>query len=136
LFLFLSQSSCKECSGASARSALTGSEFISESSGGIPLFSFPTEVQVRHRSRARCAQAGWKFRTCQPRRGFEDCCRKELHRVKGFKYLDVFEECRKECMQKSHRRFELVKGSSGELASSRYLKNRKGFWSSCRGIGS
>jgi hypothetical protein len=57
----------------------------------------------------------------------EDCCRKELHRVKGFKYLDVFEECRKECVQKSHRRFELVKGSSGELASSRCEEKKRGF---------
>ena len=67
-FLFLSQSSYKECSEASTRSALMGSEFISESSGGILLFSFPTEVQVRHISRARCAQVGWKFRTYQTKR--------------------------------------------------------------------
>jgi hypothetical protein len=83
------------------------------------LFSFPAEVQVKHRSRARCTQAGWKFRNYQPKRGFEDCCHKELRRVKGFKYLDVFEECHKECVQKYHRRFELVKGSSGEFAPSR-----------------
>jgi hypothetical protein len=45
-----------------------GSEFISESSRGIPLFSFSMEVQVRHKSHARCAQASWKFKTHQPRR--------------------------------------------------------------------
>jgi hypothetical protein len=55
----------------SARSVSPGSEFTSESSGGIPLFSSSTEVRVRHRSRARFAQAGWKFRTYQPRRGLK-----------------------------------------------------------------
>ena len=41
LFLFPSESSYKECSETSVRCALTrGSEFISRSSGGIPLFSF------------------------------------------------------------------------------------------------
>jgi hypothetical protein len=47
-----------EYSETSARSASMDSEFISESSGGIPLLSFSTEVQVRHRRRARCAQVG------------------------------------------------------------------------------
>jgi hypothetical protein len=42
----------------SARSALTRVQsFISESSGGLTIVLILTEVQVEHRSHARCAQA-------------------------------------------------------------------------------
>jgi hypothetical protein len=90
-----------------------GSEFIFESLGGIPLFSFSTEVQVRNRSRARCVQASWKFRTYQPRRGLKNC--------------------RKECVQKSLRGFEFGKGSSGGFAPSRCSRGGRELWSPCRG---
>jgi hypothetical protein len=42
----------------SARSALTGSEFTCESSGGIPLFSFSEEVQVREAMQGVCRLVG------------------------------------------------------------------------------
>jgi hypothetical protein len=72
--------------------------------------------------------AGWlEVQNSPTQEKVEDYFRKELHRVKGFKYLDVFEECRKECVQKSRRRFELVKGSSGELVSSRCEEKKRGF---------
>jgi hypothetical protein len=83
------------------------------------LFSFPVEVQVRHRSCARCAQAGWKFRTYQPKRELKTTVARSCTESKELKYLDVFEECRKEYVQKSHRRFEFEKGISGEFAPSR-----------------
>ena len=95
------------------------SEFISESSRGIPLFSIPTKVQVRHRSHARFEKAGWKFETYQPKRDLKTIIAGSCTESKELKYLDVFEECRKECVQKSHRIFELEKGSSGEFAPSR-----------------
>ena len=64
--------------------------------------------------------AGWlEVQNLSTKEKVEDYCRKELHRVKGFKYLDVFEECRKERVQKSHRIFGSEKGSLGEFAPSR-----------------
>jgi hypothetical protein len=112
---------------------LTGSDFISEILGGLSLFSFSVEVQVRQRSHARVC-AGWlEVQNLSTKERVEDYCHKELHRVKGFKYLDVFEECRKECMKKSLRRFEFVKGSSGGFMSSRCSRGGKEPWSPCRG---
>jgi hypothetical protein len=51
-------------------------------------------------------------------------CRK-LRRVKGFKYLDVFEECRKECMQKSHRIFS-CKRKLRRVCAFKVLKRKGG----------
>ena len=84
-------------------------------------------MQVRHISRARCVQASWKFITYQPKRDLKTTIAGSCTESKELKYLDVFEECRKECMQKSHRRFELVKGSSRDLASSRCEEKKRGF---------
>jgi hypothetical protein len=48
-------------------------------------------VQVEHNSRARCAQAGCKFRTYQPRKELKDCCCKESAQSRRIQYLEVFE---------------------------------------------
>jgi hypothetical protein len=97
------------------------------------LFSFSIEAQVRHRSCERVC-AGWlEVQNLSTKDRVEDCCRKELHRVKGFKYFDVFEECRKECVQKSLRRFEFVKGNSGGFIPSKCSRGGKEPWSLCSG---
>jgi hypothetical protein len=51
-----------------------------------------TEVQVKHRSRARCVQAEKSLRVCNLRELLKDCCRRECTESKRFKYLEVFEE--------------------------------------------
>jgi hypothetical protein len=50
------------------------------------------EVQVKHRSRARCAQADKDLRTLSKVRVVEGLLSQELHKVNQFKYLGVFEE--------------------------------------------
>jgi hypothetical protein len=82
---------------------LTGSEFISESSGGIPLFSFPQKCKSGTEAVQGVRRLVGSSELVNQREELKDYCRKELHRVKEFKYLDVFEECRKECVQTQSR---------------------------------
>jgi hypothetical protein len=93
LFLYLSKSSCKECSETSARSALTGSEFISEK------LRRDTIVLIFRRSASQAQKpckvcAGWlKVQNLSTERRVEGLLsQEELHRVKELKYLEVFEE--------------------------------------------
>ena len=61
----------------------------------------PVEVYVRNKSHARCAQAGWKLRSYQPRGELKDCCCRKVHKVERTKYLEVFEGYHKKCVQES-----------------------------------
>jgi hypothetical protein len=70
----------KECVDRSQSSSL-------KSSGGITIVLILTEVQVEHRSRARCAQAEYSLRVCEPEKLLKDYCCRECAESKNFNSL-------------------------------------------------
>jgi hypothetical protein len=72
------------------------------------LFSYSHRGAVRHRSRARCAGRG-KSQSLKPEQSIERLLLQSVRKVEEHSTLQVFGGCRKECVQGSSLRLEVVR---------------------------